>query len=86
MNVKALITGVEEVKFHSKKDGSAQSFFKINFIDTENPAGTPQSMSLSKDPEILATQVAKFETMRMKIIPFSVYQNGNYTNFGSFLS
>lgn len=86
MKCKGLITGVEEVKFKSKKDGSDQSFWKVNFVDTENSAGTPLDMSLSKEPGELAKQLQAFEPARFKVMAFNVFHSGAYSNFGGFVA
>lgn len=87
MKVQALITGVENVKGPGKGDNpKPYDFWKVNFIDTENPAGTPQSMTLPKDGEKLKSLLPQFEAARMKTANINVFQNGSYTNFGGFVT
>lgn len=85
MVCKALITGVENVKGTSKgPDAKPYDFWKVNFIDTENKAGSPQSMTLPKDPAELSKILPTFESARMKVVPITVFQNGTFMNFGGF--
>lgn len=86
MRVVALVTGTEEVKYKDKTDGTPKSFFKVNFIDTENKAGTPQDVTLSKDPAELAKEVALFSASRLKVVSFNVFQIGKYSNFGGMVT
>lgn len=81
----ALITGVENVKGPGKgADPKPYDFWKVNFIDTENIAGSPQSMTLPKDPEELAVLLPKFQSAHLKTAKIDIFQNGVYTNFGGF--
>lgn len=84
MICKALIVGCEHVKGISTKSGKPFDFHKVNFLDTENPSGSAQSMTLADNPE-LQNNIAAFEAARMKTCTFNVFQNGNFTNFGGFI-
>jgi len=82
MLVKALITGVEHVK-NKPESEKKFDFHKVNFIDLQNPAGSPQSMTLANDDSLI-TNLTTFEASRMKEITFIMFMNGNYANFGGF--
>lgn len=87
MKCKALIVGTQNIKGTSKREGGKDfDFWKVNFIDTENPSGAAQSMTLPKDNKDypIAELIHNFETNRMKVVNLDVYQNGEYTNFGGF--
>lgn len=83
MQTKGLILGVQHVKGTSTKTGKPFDFMSVNFIDTDNPSGSPQAMSLPND-DTLTGLVQTFEGMRMKVAHFNLYQNGRYNNFGGF--
>lgn len=82
MRVKALITGLERIHGPAKGEKAAFDFTKLNFIDTENEAGTAQSASLPKDPGELAVALHTLEALRMKPALIHIFQSGNYLNFG----
>lgn len=87
MKCKALIVGTQNIKGKSQREGGKDfDFWKVNFIDTENPAGSAQSMTLPKDNKDypLPDLIQHFESSRMKVVNIDVYQNGDYTNFGGF--
>jgi hypothetical protein len=84
MVCKALITGVEHIKSGSSA-AKPFDFHKVNFIDTENPAGQTQEMTLPKDSAELQACLPVFEASRLKVVPMHIFQNGKYTNFGSFI-
>jgi hypothetical protein len=84
MLCKALILGVERIKSPAAAEKS-YDFHKVNFIDTENPSGSPQSMTLPNDPQELQACLPQFEASRLKVVSVNVYQNGKYNNFGSFI-
>src|SRR5664279_3963520 len=86
MKCKALVTGVEEIKFTDKDTGEKKSFFKVNFIDLDNEAGKPQDMSLSKDPAELAKEFAIFAAARLKTVTFNIFLSGKYANFGGMVT
>ena len=87
MQISALILGMENVKGPGKGDNPKPfDFWKVNFIDTENPSGSPQTMTLPKDGEKLKSLLPQFEAARMKTAKINAYQNGAYLNFVSFVT
>lgn len=82
MRIKALITGVEHIM--NKPDSEKKfNFYKLNFIDTENPSGTPQACSLPREGEELNRLLPILEKMKLTTQNLVVFQNGTYANFGS---
>lgn len=83
MRVMALITGVKNNKGTSVKSGKPYDITSVYFIDSENPSGTPQEMSLQNNDSLLEN-VKTFDANRLKIVGLNVFQNGPYSNFGGF--
>lgn len=82
MKCTGLVTGVEHCSGIAKASGKPFDFHKLNFVDTENPSGSPQSATLPSDPVLLQKALQVLEKARLTVVSFNVFQNGNYVNFG----
>lgn len=86
MLVNALITGVKHWEGPANGEKKAYDFHTLNFIDTENPEGSPQSCSLPKDGESLSKLIPVLTKAKMTVVKMHVFQNGKFSNFGGFSS
>jgi len=83
MECKALILGLENIKGDGRGENpKPYDFWKVNFVDTDDPAGNPQSMTLPK--EGLTDNLDQFKKHHLKLVDIVVFVNGKYQNFGGF--
>ncbi|MBE0501682.1 MAG: hypothetical protein IBX47_09590 [Desulfuromonadales bacterium] len=82
MKVKALITGVENIKGAGHgPDPRSFDFWKVNFVDTEDPAGSLLGMTLPKDFSLSSPLISYFESVKLKIVEIQISVNGKYINY-----
>lgn len=79
MNCKALILGVDSRSGKDHETGKPWSMNFLNFVDTDNPAGSPCQVKIDDE-----TPLSHFIENKMKIVNLVIFQNGKYLNFGGF--
>lgn len=80
MICKALILGTRHC---TNKPGAEKKFdfHVVNYVDTEDPTGASQEMSLDKNDDPTA-----FDRHRMKVVSVNIFKRDKYANFGGFVN